>query len=324
MLAYNPAQGVGTRRIVTPFFGLAALALGAGLLVGSAAEAQAQEFRHRGWVGARLPGDAANGCAMGLDVRRGAGFVVYANSDRAFRIGVGSRELGLEQGKEGIAAVTFDDSPPILLKGAAISTTTILFDAMDLAVEGGLERLVEAARTVRFTYAGRSLRARLSGSARAIKLLKDCASAPEPIEAEPPAQAEGAPQTGGERPVDFSFLRQGMDLADANTRLIDAGWQAETPEEAAVGGEDPALKSLRDRGVMAASCAGAPPSCVVDYADAFGNALRVTASGEGSAKVRSWRLNPPDAQRRGDGPDAAADAAPNDAAEPGTAGVPGR
>jgi hypothetical protein len=300
-------------------FGLAGLALSASLLGGPAAEAQ--EFRHRGWVGARLPGDTANGCAMGLDVRRGGAFVVYANSDRAFRIGVASRELALEQGKEGLAAVTFDDSPPILLKGAAISTTTILFDAMDLAAEGGLQRLVEAARAVRFTYAGRSLRARLSGSARAIKLLRDCASAPEPIEAEPPAVA--SPQQADGRSVDFSFLRQGMDLADANARLIDAGWQAEQPRVAA-GGDDPLAQGLRDGGVTAASCSGAPPSCVVDYADAYGNALRVAASGDGGRRIVSWRLNPPDAPEPGGGGEDGAETDHDDAPASGTAVSPTR
>ncbi|RXF73031.1 hypothetical protein [Hansschlegelia zhihuaiae] len=264
---------------------LAALALAISFGVGTLAHAQ--EFRHRGWVGARLPGDKDSGCAMGRDVRGGA-LVVYANAAGGLRIGLGSRELQLEMGKEAIGAATFDDSPPILLKGAAISANTVLFDLMEKAPDGALARLIEASRGVKLTYAGRSLVARLSGSERAIKLLRDCAAGPDPIEAPPVAQGAGA--SSGERAAEFGFLRQGMELGDANTKLLDAGWQAETPVGRA---DDPAAKPLRDRGVSGGTCSGTPTSCVLDYADAYGNALRLTVAGD-EARVRNWRLNPPD------------------------------
>lgn len=265
-----------------------------------AASAEAQEFRHRGWGGARMPNDKTQGCAMALELRREAAFVVYANAERAFKIGLAGREWKLEQGVEALAAVTFDDSPPILLKGAPASPTTILFEPLDFKAEGGLQPLVEAARSVKMTYAGKYMRARLSGSSRAIELLQRCAAAPERTEPRTTAAETtgGAPSAAEERSVDFSFLRQGMTAADANARLLDAGWQAEALPDGVRGDADPALKALHDKGVFAQSCDGAPPSCVIDYVDAYGNALKVTAEGEGEPRLRKWRLNPEDAPGR--------------------------
>lgn len=255
------------------------------------APAAAQDFRYRGWIGARLVDDKANGCAMGLAVRREGGFVVYANAEGAFKVGLASPEWRLEPGKEALAAIVFDDGPPILLKGAAHSANTVLFEPMDFRGEGGLEPLVESARTVRMTYGGAYLRARLGGSSRAIKELRACAAAPLRSEsADAPAAADaGAAADPQARAADFSFLRQGMDAAEANKLLLDAGWQAQGETEAAT--EDLALKALRESGVPAASCSGAPTACQVDYADAYGAALKLTVAGEAPAKLRAWRLN---------------------------------
>ena len=92
-----------------------------------AGAASAQEFRYRGWAGDRVPGDKDNGCVMALELRGGVGggFVMYGNSKRAFRIGVGGRELDFEPGKETFAAVAFDDGPPIVLKGSAQLSSAI-------------------------------------------------------------------------------------------------------------------------------------------------------------------------------------------------------
>lgn len=260
-------------------------------------EGGAGEFRHRGWIGSRLASDKEGGCVMGLDTRRSAAFVAYASAKGAFKIGLGEASWTLEPGKEAIAAVTFDDSPPILLKGAAVSPTTVLFEAQNLPGEGGLEALVESARQVKLTYDGNYLRARLSGSSRALRLLRDCASAPAQARAaaRDGTPAEGAPEAQ-ERSAEFGFLRQGMAAGEANKRLLDAGWQAAGPAPGSGGAdENPGFKRLRDRGVTAQSCSRAPTDCMVGYEDAYGNALRLTAAADDDAPtVKAWRLNPPD------------------------------
>lgn len=269
----------------------AAFIAGALLAVFSTSPSDAQEFRHRGWAGARLPGDKQNGCAMALEVRRDAGLVVYADAKRRLRIGLASREWKLEPGKEALAAVTFNDGPPILLKGEAVLPTTVLFDPMDFPDDGGLAALVEGARSVKLTYDGLYVRARLSGSARAMRLLWECASAPP--EAAPPPEASdgGAGREGVGRAADFAFLRQGMDALEAHRKLIEAGWQADGDAPAAPAEVD-AFKALRERGPPAASCSG--ETCAATYADAYGNALRTTFGAESEPKLRGWRLNPPD------------------------------
>ncbi len=273
----------------------AAACIAGALLAACAAGASvAQEFNHRGWAGARLPGDRENGCAMALEVQRDAGLVVYADSKRRVRIGLASRAWKLEPGKEALAAVTFNDGPPILLKGEAVLPTTVLFDPMDFPDDGGLGALVEGARSVKLTYDGLYVRARLSGSARAMRLLRECASAPP--EAAPPPEASdgGAGRESVGRSADFAFLRQGMDALEAHRKLIEAGWQADGDAPAAPA-DDGALKVLRERGLPAASCSG--ETCAATYADAYGNALRTTLGAEGEPKLRGWRLNPPDEAR---------------------------
>ena len=275
-------------------------ALAALLVLG--AGAQAQEFRHRGWMGARLPNDKAQGCAMALDLRgQSAAFVIYANGERAFKIGLAARDWKLDQATDAIAAVTFDDSPPILLRGKPVSPTTLLFEPIDYAGEGGLLPLVEAARSAKMTYAGQYVRARLGGSSRAIELLQRCVAAPEPAEpraADPASGGTVGAENSDERSAEFGFLRQGMTVEDANTRLLDAGWQTEAPPEDAPRGAGPELKALRDKGVFAQSCEGEPPSCVIDYVDAYGNALKVTAASGAEPRLTRWRLNPDDDKPR--------------------------
>ncbi|HVI28792.1 hypothetical protein [Hansschlegelia sp.] len=261
------------------------------------AQEKGADFRYRGWIGAPLPNDADKGCAMAAQARGGV-FVAYANATGAFKIGVGGDDFELEPGKETIAAVVFDDGPPIVLKGVAATKAMALFEPINFPAGGRLEPLVESSRSVRMTFAGRYLRARLNGSSRALRMLRDCATAPQPVA--PSADANGNAASGpeaGERAADFGFLRQGMDATQANTRLLDAGWQVEEATGAASaspGAPNPPLEALRARGIAAQSCEGAPPSCVIAYADAYGNALRVTAVGEEDPKVKNWRFNPPD------------------------------
>jgi hypothetical protein len=267
-----------------------AAALAALALVCATAGAHAQEFRYRGWAGDRLPGDKANGCVMALqlDGGVGGGFVMYGDPNRTFRIGLGGRGLELEPGKEGFAAVAFDDGPPIVLKGSAVSKTLALFEPLDFEIEGGLARLVESARSVRMTFGKRYMRARLSGSSKALELLARCVAAPAAeARARPSA---GEPQPEAPRAAEFGFLRQGSPAAEAHERLIGAGWQAE--EGSGPAGDDK-VAAMRSGGLPVRACEAS--GCALDYADAYGNALRVTVTGEGEPRLKGWRLNPPDA-----------------------------
>lgn len=279
----------------------AAAAVVVAVLLGGAASAQ--EFRHRGWAGDRLPGDKDDGCVMAIEVRGGVGggFVLYGNSKREFRVGVGGRDLELEEGSQALGAIVFDDGPPIVLKGEVRSKTLVLFEPLDFPVEGGLARLVESARSVRLTYGKRYLRARLSGSSRAIELLARCASAPSE-ESRPQASAGRAGEPEGAQSAEFGFLRQGAAAGEAHEKLLGAGWQVEEPAagrpvagQPAEAAPDDRLAALRARGLPVRACDAAAGSCTIDYADAYGNALRVTATSDEEPKLRNWRLNPPDA-----------------------------
>lgn len=281
------------------FWNGSAAAAALAVLLGGAASAQ--EFRHRGWAGDRLPGDKDQGCVMAMEVRGGVGggFVLYGNAKREFRVGFGGRDLGLEPepGKETYGAIVFDDGPPIALKGEVRSKTLVLFEPLDFPVEGGLAGLVESARSVRLTYGKRYLRARLSGSSRAIEMLARCASAPAE-EAPPQAsvgRGAGAEPDGGVQSAEFGFLRQGAEASEAHEKLLGAGWQVEEPASAPAAAPDERLTAFRARGLPARACDAASGACTIDYADAYGNELRVTATSEEAPKLRSWRLNPPDA-----------------------------
>lgn len=146
---------------------------GLGLLTSSALAQDAAVFSSEGWTGHKRANDPDNGCIMGKHVTKDVYFVVYANANEGFNIGVSVSSWNLQIGDEWSGSVTFDDHEPILLIGSVVEPEIVLFPGG--GEEDGLEPLMRSARQIRLSYGHSKFGLSLKGSSKALDLLSDCA-----------------------------------------------------------------------------------------------------------------------------------------------------
>lgn len=146
---------------------------GLSLLTSSALAQDAAVFSSEGWTGHKRANDPDNGCIMGKHVTKDVYFVVYANANEGFNIGVSVSSWDLQIGDEWSGSVTFDDHEPTLLIGSVVEPEIVLFPGG--GEEDGLEPLMRSARQIRLSYGHSKFGLSLKGSSKALDLLSDCA-----------------------------------------------------------------------------------------------------------------------------------------------------
>lgn len=147
--------------------------IGLSLLATSALAQSESEFSHSGWTGHKRANDPDNGCIMGKHVTKDIYFVVYANANEGFGIGVSVSSWDLQVGDEWSGSVTFDDHEPILLTGTVIEPEIVLFPGG--AEEDSLAPLLSNSKQMRLSYGHSTFGLSLKGSSKALELLGDCA-----------------------------------------------------------------------------------------------------------------------------------------------------
>lgn len=166
--------------------------IGLSLLASSAFAQTESEFSHNGWTGHKRANDPDNGCIMGKHVTKDVYFVVYANANEGFGIGISVSSWDLQVGDEWSGSVRFDDDEPILLTGTVIEPEIVLFPGG--AEEDSLAPLLSSSRQLRLSYGHSKFGLSLKGSSEALDLLGDCAE--NRLNGSPPKMSQQQAHTG--------------------------------------------------------------------------------------------------------------------------------
>lgn len=164
--------------------------IGLSMLSSHASTQTTDTFYYEGWTGHKRIDDPDKGCIMGKHVTRDVYFLIYANANEAFSIGVTSDKWTQNIAEEIAGTVRFDDEEEVLIIGSVVEPKIALFYGG--AEEDSFETLVRNSRNIRFSYGHDKFGLSLKGSSKAIDLLYSCAEGRESTQQTEPRQLETA------------------------------------------------------------------------------------------------------------------------------------
>ncbi|KAB2800002.1 hypothetical protein F9K87_00545 [Brucella anthropi] len=146
--------------------------IGLGFMTNAAAAQSPHAFSYEGWVGQKWQADPDQGCIMRKQAGKDLHFVIYANGNEAFSIGVYSKFWKLLRGEKLTGRISFDGGDPMPLTGGTEDPQTILFGGG--GEEEGLEPFLRAGHQLSLAFGRSKLSVSLKGSSKAIDMLYDC------------------------------------------------------------------------------------------------------------------------------------------------------